>query len=224
MTGTVTPGTSLSTATPTAVSVTNPGQNAFYTFTVTAAEVSAGDVITAQVLDDSGLGGTVAIYGPKGGAFYSSVYGGNQIYVTGQVNTPGTYTFAVLADNSTGSEELEVIFPVNVTGTVTPGTSLSTATPTAVSITDPGQIGLYTFTVTAAEVSAGDDITAQVLDDSGLGGSIYILGPDGGGAFYSSGYGGNQTYVTGSVDTPGTYTFVVAANNSTGSEELKVAI
>ena len=56
-------------------------------------------MITAQVLNDSGLGGSVAIYGPKGGALYSSGYGGNQTYVTGQVNTPGKYTFAVWANN-----------------------------------------------------------------------------------------------------------------------------
>ena len=118
--GTVTPGTSLSSATPTAVDISTSGENGFYTFSVTASEVSADDVITAQVYDDSGLGGSVAILGPGDSLFYSSGDGGNQTYVTSQVNTPGKYTFEVAANNSTGTEELKVIFPVNAKERFTP--------------------------------------------------------------------------------------------------------
>ena len=71
--------------------------------------------------------------------------------------------------------------------------------------------------MTAAEVSAGDVITAQVLDDSGLGGAVTIYGPSGGVFFAGSPYGGDQTYVTSSGDDGGGVPFEVAANNSTGT-------
>ena len=96
-------------------------EKALYTFPVTAANVSNGDVITAQVLDDAGLGGSVEILGPGDTVFYSSRYGGDQTYVTSSVTTAGTYTFEVAANNSTGTELLKVIFPVNKKGEVKPG-------------------------------------------------------------------------------------------------------
>lgn len=123
--------------------------------------MSAHDVITAEIANDSDLGGSFYVLRPGNTAFYSNGMG-NSAYITNLVTTPGTYSIEISPNGGTGTAKLKVIFPVNLQGTVSPRTSLATATPTAVSITNPGQNPLYAFTITAGDVSAHDVITAQI--------------------------------------------------------------
>jgi hypothetical protein len=70
--------------------------------------VSAGDVITAQTLNVSGLGGAIYLLGPGRIVFYSSDLCNSSASTTNQVTTAGLCTVEFNPDDSTGTATLKV--------------------------------------------------------------------------------------------------------------------
>jgi hypothetical protein len=106
----VAPGDAIASTTAIPVSIADPGQNAYYRFTVTNADVAAGKVVTWQ-LSNSGIGTVYhTLLGPNGNPIGSTLSrNGDTTIVSAPVTQPGTYTVKLDPYNTnTGSAGLRV--------------------------------------------------------------------------------------------------------------------
>jgi hypothetical protein len=188
------------------VNITEPGQNAYYTFTGTIDQY-LGLGIT-QVI---GLTGTVYILNPNGtslkfGNFYS---GGNDIDPP-QLPATATYIIKVVpTPGTTGS--LTLTLSSDTLGTIGIDGSSVTAT-----ISRPGENARYTFTGSTGQ------LLSVSITPGGLSGTVYVLRPDGNTLDFAQFYGSSGNAITPpALPSPGgTYTLKVEPGIATGSVTL----
>ncbi|MEV6347369.1 IPT/TIG domain-containing protein [Actinoplanes sp. NPDC051851] len=168
-------GTLALTGTATVATISNPGQNNYFTFPGTANQRVAVQTTAAS----SSFGTsyvTTGIYDPSGSLAGSNVLA-NGFIDTVTLSTTGTYKVIV---NPGGSR----VGSITVTAWTVPadanlGTLPTTGTPTTASITNPGQNGYFTFSGTA-----GQTVVVTAKSPSTTMGCCYttwtVKGPDGG--------------------------------------------
>ena len=144
VTGTITPGTPLTTTT------TFAGQNALYTFSGTAGQQVSLNIMSSTYPGCLSL--SARILKPDGSTLGSNSTCGSTLLVDSlKLASTGTYTVVIDPQGtSTGSANVVLNTFNDVTGTITAGTPI-TATTTTV-----GQNALYTFSGTARAADYGE--------------------------------------------------------------------
>jgi YD repeat-containing protein len=205
--GVITPGTPL-TATTTA-----PGQSARYTFTGTAGQHVSLSITNSTYVGCLSL--SASILKQDGSSLGSSGTCGSTLYID-SVTLPSSGQYTVLVDpqgSSAGSATLLLSAFNDVTGTITPGTPLTTTT------TFAGQNALYTFSGTAGQ-QVSLNITSSTYPGC-LSLSARILKPDGSTLGSNSTCGSTLLVDSLKLASTGTYTVVIdPQGTSTGSANV----
>ncbi len=134
--------------------MTTATQSDIYSFTGTAGE----RVYFEELSDSNGYtGASWELYGPNNQDITSNYIGAD---LTATLSTNGTYTLAVYNNTSYNSAtySFEAIQNVNPTSALTLGTAVTGT------IANPGDEATYTFTVTPAQIAAGQRIFFNALD------------------------------------------------------------
>src|SRR5271157_5313779 len=191
----------LSFGTTTSGTVTTATQSDVYSFTGTA-----GERVYFEELSDSNGGGGASwyLYGPNNQGITSSGIGGD---LAARLSINGTYTLAVYNNTSyaTATYSFEAIQNVDPTTSINLGQTVSGM------INNPGDEATYTFTITPAQIAAGQRIFVNGLDPY-IGSLNAILTDPNGNTIYNS----NAAYNEGpySLTYPGTYTLTVYSNST----------
>jgi surface antigen len=198
LTGSITPGT------PTAVTINIPGQTDSLTF-----NGGAGQVASVQISNSTfGYYPMVSILNPDGTTLTSTYAYGSSV-VLGPFTLPasGTYTLVIGSSNGylvAGSASVTLLLNNGTSQSVT--APITPATPTMVSISNPGQIDNFIFSGTTGQFVSMELTNATF----GCCVSASILNPDG--STLISNYTGGTSLTLGPVALPttGTYTLVIA--------------
>jgi len=218
----VTPATTLAGASPIALAVPNPGQNAYYRVSITQADIDAKKVIASQLTSSTLGSGDHRILAPNGSVLVGGSTTGSTI-VSPPVTEVGTYRVLIDPNGpNTGTATVKIIKPVDVDVAVTPAATLAGASPIAVALPTPGQRAYYRVTITQADVTAGRRIASQLSASSLGSGDHRILAPNG--TILTGGSTTGSTVVSSPVTVTGTYRVLVDPNGpNTGTATLRVA-
>ncbi|HEY1254123.1 MAG TPA: hypothetical protein VGF01_05035 [Terracidiphilus sp.] len=203
-------GTTLTSGTPTAVTINTPGQTALLTFSGTA-----GQYVSTLFSNSSfGCCVMVSVLSPDGSTLISNNTSGSLLLNPVALPVTGTYTVLIAPYNgATGSASVTIWeFSEQAGGTLTSGT------PAPVTINTPGQTSSLTFSGSVGQY-------ASVLFDSSTYGccvTVSILNPDGS-TLISNNTGGSTLLSPVALPATGTYTVVIAPyNGATGSANVTV--
>lgn len=202
---TMTPST-IAVGSPVTATVSNAGQEDFYTFSGTA-----GQRVDLDISNSTFDSLSVTALDPEDQQLDSTTVGtgsGYYLYIP-QLTLTGTYQLVLNPNGGAGSATLNLISPTNVTGAITPNGPPVTAT-----LTTPGQQALYSFSGTA-----GQQISAVVSNSTlaGLGSGsteIELLDPTGTNIDESPLYGSTGYLPTATLASTGTYQLVIDGSQS----------
>jgi protocatechuate 3,4-dioxygenase beta subunit len=181
--------------------VTTATQSDVYSFTGTA-----GERTYFEELSDSNGYYTAYwyLYGPNNQSITSNWIGGD---LTATLPTNGTYTLVV--DNNTSYSTATYSF--EAIQNVDPTTSINLGQTVSGTIADPGDEATYTFTISPAQIAAGQRIFVNGLDPS-ISYLDAILTDPNGNTIYNSNAASNEGPYT--LTYAGTYTLTVYSNGT----------
>ena len=203
-------GTTLTSGTPTAVTINTPGQTALLTFSG-----AAGQYVSTLFSNSSfGCCVTVSVLNPDGSTLISNNTSGSLLLNPVALPVTGTYTVLIAPYNGTTGSASVTIWEFSEQA----GATLTSGTPASVTINTPGQTSSLTFSGSVGQY-------ASVLFDSSTYGccvTISILNPDGT-TLISNNTGGSTLLSPVALPATGTYTVVIAPyNGATGSATVTV--